>query len=383
MEGNNSDTSILESSEKPIVSLQMPSGLMNMGNTCYLNTLLQCIIHSDYLREYFLNFYEKNKEELINVCPLLTDFGLLFHQMWNLQQTLAPKRFLHTMYRITPDYLSYGQQQDMNEMWCWIVDTLQKEHQALYEKISQKDTWSWSISNLSKYSVSPIGPEYYVDDQTKDFHRMCIESWEQFHKKDSLPWTLIHEGLQVQQICCKKCQKIYHNYEPFTSLTLEIPQDKESCHLADCFHSYLKTETLNQGEDLKQWKCDDCKNYTTAEKIVRFWKVPDCLVILLKRFSYTEHEYKKTNIAINIPRDFEFMMGTELLPMKKRMYSLKSIGNHYGSIQGGHYASVCLHKDNWWRMDDLHIEHIGDIHNTQWLNQNREAYVLFYERCKE
>ena len=348
--------------------MEPPSGLMNMGNTCYLNTLIQCMIHSNKLRNYVLS----SGKHLNEHTPLWREFGILFHQLWELKQSLVPKRFLTVVSQLSPDYLSNGYQQDMNERWCWIIDTLQKEH--VHFKL-EHETCDWTFESASN-CIQMDTLEFHHS--PREFHQSCLDAWHRFHLKDSMEWTMCHEGLLVQQICCNTCGKIYHNYEPFTSLTLEIPLREEACHLSECFQSFLKKEILNQHQ--QDWKCDDCNAYVLADKMVRFWKVPECLVILLKRFQYTDKGGPlKITTGVDIPLEFEFMTGTELLPMKHKTYHLKSIGNHYGNSYGGHYNSICWHKEHWWQIDDLHVELINDS-TESWSRNNSNAYMLFYER---
>jgi ubiquitin carboxyl-terminal hydrolase 8 len=359
---------------------ETPTGLMNMGNTCYLNTLLQCILHSNCLREYILKS-RKDTEQ----TPLLTEFGILFHQMWELKQSLVPKRFLTILNRLSPDYLSFGYQQDINESWCWIMDQLQKEHTNIHVSDTLHHLQSlWTLEYMHLHFNIQKDPS-----ENWEFHRQCLQAWSGFHKNclGHFDWIQKHEGLLVNQVCCNQCGKLYHNYEPFSSLTLEIPIDKsnpnpkESCHLSECFQSYLKTEILNQTQH--DWKCDDCKEYTSAEKIVRFWKVPECLVILLKRFMHSDSNGQcKITTGIDIPFEFEFLKGTELLPLPYKKYQLKAIGNHYGNIHGGHYNASCLHKGQWWNIDDLHMQPIHE-QREDWSKGNTSCYMLFYERCCE
>ncbi len=75
--------------------------------------------------------------------------------------------------------------------------------------------------------------------------------------------------------------------------------------------------------------------------------------------------------AIDIPLNIRFV-GLE------GAYSLSSIGNHIGSLDGGHYYAVAKNPDgSWYTYDDIGITHIDDISTI--VKKNRDAYMLFYE----
>lgn len=365
-----------------------PSGLMNMGNTCFLNTLLQCLLHVDRVREFFINAYRKHTESDNNIHEtnktniLITyEIGLLFNQLWNDKQSLLPRRFITALACSMPSYMNMGEQHDIGELWCWLADRIHQEHKSL-ESIK----WNFNTIGLGNLTMT------MKDMDVLKFHKKCLQKWNDFHKNDSIEWTKLHEGLQVIQIICKKCKHVYHNFEPFTMITLDIPDESSNSHtdLSKCFQDLFKVDTLNKSTEdgnLQEWKCDHCKEYCLAERVMRFWSVPDMLVIVLKRFEMVQHgnvygHIRKNNMAVEIPLEFQFSDGTILTNVTNELgnpiFKLASVGNHYGSTIGGHYNSICNFNGEWWKIDDIHIE---KMHHTDAVEKNTGAYVLFYQRA--
>lgn len=354
--------------ERPLCQ-NHPSGLMNMGNTCFLNTLLQCMLHTDPIRNYFINIYQKSggdmdtkngKDDRVSISY---ELGLLFYQLWVEKVSLLPRRFMIALSSIMPSYMSVGDQHDIGELWCWLADRIQMENRGV-----QEQPWTFSSFDLEHVLKTP-------DKSVIHFHKKCLQAWNQFHRTDSIQWTKIHEGLQVTQIVCKY-DHVYHNYEPFTTITLDIPKDVTSTDLRSCFQEMFKLDVLNN--DSQDWKCDHCKTFCSAERITRFWKTPDMLVIVLKRFEvHPNGMLSKNGTLVEIPLMFEFLDGT-VLTNDRAKYRLTSVGNHYGSIIGGHYNCICKFEDNWWKVDDIHIE---KLNNIECIEKNTNAYLLFYQRA--
>jgi ubiquitin C-terminal hydrolase len=211
------------------------------------------------------------------------------------------------------------------------------------------------------------------------FHKMCLDTWNRFHLKSrDVRWAMLYEGLLIQQVQCPKCRRCFHNPEPVSCLTLDIPEGAVS--LADCFKEYFKPETL------AEWRCDDCKIDTSAEKLVRFWKAPPVLTIVLKRFKPSaDGRMRKNKTPIHIPLEFHFLEDTELYPREGEVkgapkdYRLVAVANHYGDIHGGHYNATVRRGDAWWNIDDDHVSRI-DPRAGGWWDANPRAYVLFYEK---
>jgi len=342
----------------------MPNGLVNVGNTCYLNTFLQCLYSLTSVRSFLFQhpiFNETiERDVLVKMCPVARITYKLFGHLNGEKGTLCSeviRGYIKQLSKYTPDYMAFhsGQQHDISELWCWWMETIHNEFQK-FNTGKNEDKW-----------VLP-----------HPFHQMCFKQWKQFHKDvKSFDWIWLYEGLLIQQIKCLKCQKVYHNPEPVNCITLDIPESKEgdSVSLADCFKNYFATEIL------KEWTCDDCKIKTPAEKLVRFWKAADVLVIVLKRFVYNETGMYKNKTPVVFPMEFHFLEDTELYPRSSAQpYRLMAVGNHYGGMMGGHYNATVFRDNTWWHLDDDEVKSLDP--SFAWWKNNNTAYVLFYERTK-
>lgn len=353
-----------------------PVGMTNVGNTCYLNTFLQCMAAVPALEAHLRT--EKNPKRPVAhaTAKLMTLLDLA-----SPNACLEPRvvrTFLNQLSQYTPSYLSLtsGEQHDLCELYVWWMDKIHEEQAGGASAKTKATPASSSASSPSSPAIV-----FATSPTWEPFHQMCLEKWNGFHANripSQMTWAMLYEGLLIQQVQCPKCRRCFHNPEPVSCLTLDIPAPASAgtpVSLADCFRHYFKPETLSE------WRCDDCKIDTAAEKLVRFWKAPPVLTIVLKRFETSpDGRMWKNKTPVQIPMAFHFLPDTELHPdivqAPPADYRLVAVANHYGGIQGGHYTATVRRGDAWWRLDDDHVSPQCD----HWNDQNPVAYVLFYER---
>ncbi|CAN4100809.1 unnamed protein product [Withania somnifera] len=153
---------------------------------------------------------------------------------------------------------------------------------------------------------------------------------------------------------------------------------QESVSLYKCLEAFLKEEPLGP-EDM--WFCPGCKKHRQATKKLDLWRLPEILVIHLKRFSYSRFLKNKLETYVDFPAhdlDLSSYMAYKDGKSSYR-YMLYAISNHYGSMGGGHYtAFVHQGADRWYDFDDSHVSPISpDKIKTS------AAYVLFYRRVED
>ncbi|TVU48975.1 hypothetical protein EJB05_00264 [Eragrostis curvula] len=155
------------------------------------------------------------------------------------------------------------------------------------------------------------------------------------------------------------------------------PQD--TCSLYACLEAFIKEEPLGPDD---MWYCPGCKEHRQASKKLDLWRLPEILIIHLKRFSYSRYTKNKLETFVDFPihdLDLSKYIGSRSQQIPHN-YRLFAISNHYGSMGGGHYTAYVYHegKKGWYDFDDRHV---GPI--TEDSIKTSAAYVLFYRRIQD
>ncbi|KAL0460403.1 UNVERIFIED_CONTAM: Ubiquitin carboxyl-terminal hydrolase 5 [Sesamum latifolium] len=150
----------------------------------------------------------------------------------------------------------------------------------------------------------------------------------------------------------------------------------EPLSLYTCLEAFLREEPLVP-EDM--WYCPQCKERRQASKKLDLWRLPEVLVIHLKRFSYSRSMKHKLDTFVNFPiHDFDLTnYVANKNSTRRQIYELYALINHYGGMGSGHYTShiKLLDENRWYNFDDSHISPINEEEV-----KSAAAYVLFYRR---
>ncbi|XP_019504868.1 PREDICTED: ubiquitin carboxyl-terminal hydrolase 11 isoform X1 [Hipposideros armiger] len=154
---------------------------------------------------------------------------------------------------------------------------------------------------------------------------------------------------------------------------------KAPVRLQECIELFTTMETL---EKENPWFCPSCKQHQLATKKLDLWKLPETLIIHLKRFSYTRFSREKLDTLVEFPiRDLDFsefvMKPQNELAPELYKYDLIAVSNHYGGLRDGHYTTFACNKDSgqWHYFDDNSVSPV-----TENQIESKAAYVLFYQR---
>ncbi|XP_027082554.1 ubiquitin carboxyl-terminal hydrolase 8 [Coffea arabica] len=157
-----------------------------------------------------------------------------------------------------------------------------------------------------------------------------------------------------------------------------MKRPQESVSLYKCLEAFLKEEPLGP-EDM--WYCPVCKKHCQASKKLDLWRLPEVLVIHLKRFSYSRFLKNKLETYVDFPvhnLDLSAYIAYKSGESCNR-YVLYAISNHYGSMGGGHYTAFVHHGGGrWFDFDDSHVSPINEDKI-----KSSAAYVLFYRRVED
>jgi len=166
--------------------------------------------------------------------------------------------------------------------------------------------------------------------------------------------------------------------------------------LDHCFQAFTKPERLDEHN---MWYCSKCKEHVRAMKTMELWRLPNILVITLKRFEF-KHILRrdKLDTLVTYPLDGLDMSkhcastqsdGKSFVQDDvPQMYDLFAVTNHYGRMGFGHYTAFARRwdehgmSDDWALFDDASVRSVGDGRGSAGRNGvvSSAAYVLFYRR---
>ena len=337
-------------------------GLYNLGNTCFMNSSLQCLSNTIPLTDYFLGYDYKreiNKDNFLGTGgKLATAYAELMKEVWlGKDQVLKPSKFKHQLSTFAPQF-SGGYQHDAQELLAFLLDGIHED--------------------LNRVRNRP-----YIEDKDCDGTndaKDAVEAWKNYLKRNKSLVVDIFQG-QFRNTCiCQQCGHRNIRFEPFMYLSLPISDSCET--LQDCLELYLKTDVL---DGANQWYCGKCKEHVDATRKIDIWILPPILIIHLKRFKYDDYGQRgsKNNQTLEYPMEkwdlskFVLGQGSEV-----PYYDLYAVSNHLGGLGGGHYTAYALNRFNeeWYEYNDSTCRMLED---TSVVERNSTAYLLFYNRSSE
>ena len=336
--------------------------LANLGNTCCINTLLQSIYNSDL---YTVLDSIKLREGKHDMCIALKK--LLYNMKNDTSDVTIPREFIKTLVRKLSNWISIGDQMDINEVWTLLVDLIEEE---LKTKQSNK-------LSFKRRSV--------IDDETYAFYKKAETEW--FTKACLSEWSNSTKWMIVSIVKCSVCKHTCQNFETCSMLTISLDNNKDNNKDNDKDNTYNLEHYIDkyfQSETLDEWKCDNCKNTNCGTRTMRIWRAPKILAIALKRTIINPNNtITKINTSIDINQTININKWLIHPVITKTAYNLNSISLHNGNTTGGHYRNVSFDESaNVWRVIDDDSCHVfNESENDKLLLNNNTGCMFFYKVC--
>lgn len=345
-------------------------GLLNMGNTCFMNAVLQCLIHLKPLQHYFLSIkfmndlpqvLNSNKKANILLASAFREF---INMMWlkkSNSTTIRPKAIKLLMGQLNSDYEDY-EQRDSHEFFLRLIEEIGK-----------------GIS----YEV-----DIKITGEAKNFSdKLTIKAYERFRECNAKEYSeliSIFGGMfnNIVQRTSSKEKELSYNFETFMSIEVPIPDNKvkiSGLHshadirapitLMDCLEEYTKIEEI-----------EGVTKTESIKKKISIWQLPMILVVCIKRFekSLYGNFIKKIDKKVDCPFELDIGKYVTSPEQNNAKYELYGVTNHMGTPQGGHYTANCIVDNEWFYFND---NDIAKLEKNKVITN--EAYMLFYQRVKQ
>ncbi|KAL4791199.1 hypothetical protein BDV19DRAFT_313846 [Aspergillus venezuelensis] len=319
-------------------------GLFNLGQTCYLNVILQTMLHDPILSTYFLGNGHQLHDCTVSDCIgcAVAEAFADFHSI-DKPEGFAALNLLLASWRASPTLAGY-QQQDAHEYYQFLVDKLHT-------------------------SAEPHG----------DSHEKGCSCF--FHRT--------FYGKLRSSVTCDKCGNVTKTEDPIVDLSLDVQVQAKKRAMGGTGTSAMPTlngclESFTSPEKLMAdvYNCSGCGNTPQkATKQLRIKKLPAILCMQLKRFEHTFTSAEKVEGRIDFPLSINMLPYTTnpntTVDKSRYTYDLSSAVVHKGKLDAGHYYVYCRQGEEWMLFND---DQVTPVTEAEVLGV--DAYLLFYNlRC--
>lgn len=387
-----------------IMDFALRPGLVNHGNECFINSVMQCLAASPFIHG-FIAKYKQDDEDMINLIKkydlnrLKTDIlpvainklletnvsipdaeRLLLSRVAKkcadfyiyicfkdiiegLQTRRKPVESCSTFLSITSDiekecgfsHLFSGEQNDPHEFLVYILDRI---HTAK--------------SSLVKIDI-PVGYE-----PEKLYLKLYLEHFKKRYENDFSMFVKNFYYYMLTCIECNNCHHVSYDVSPNDIMCVNLPDDWQSnpnLTLDECIADYFKVEAID-------YKCEKCGNSAHNRQDKKLLTRPKTIIIKLKRYTQMGNSLYKINKFIEYPSMLK--LTKYLCSGEEGAYELYGVINHIGSMNGGHYYSFIRDyalvngngrfSQGWMVCNDIQVSHISENEALD----SKNAYILFY-----
>ncbi|XP_059469563.1 ubiquitin carboxyl-terminal hydrolase 38-like [Neocloeon triangulifer] len=392
-----------------------PKGLINTGNTCYANSVIQCLFYISSFRNKVLAQKPRGSQTVLTELQKI--FALL---KFSASTVILPSEHFHAALR--PTYFVRGHQEDGFLYLIHILDIMKEQelkafnieddemevkrefcHSSASEKSDMSSASVSELSNEANRTDSPENDEVTDDSETttmsmspdesvgKTFPCAKPESCEgaestnnndlledETESECAMPKynTLgqqVFGGCQFEMYMCHGCNYEHKQTKRTTSICLAIPdRENKHCRISNLLEAYFQPVEL---QDSEKYECRNCKVKVDSTCFTKLVVPPQYLILCLKRFLYNTSQQQTVKIMTQVQVEDEIQVNG-------KDFKIHAMVVHSGpSASHGHYYSMISTENGTLKLDDGSV--VTNCSTS--MGALDTPYILFYRRkdCQE
>ncbi|KAI5083066.1 hypothetical protein GOP47_0002809 [Adiantum capillus-veneris] len=297
------------------------AGLANLGNTCFLNSVLQCLTYTPPLAAHLQAGLHNMSCNIAGFCAMCALERHVREALSSYGRVVSPSYLVKNLRSISRSFQLW-RQEDAHEYMRYLIEALQR-------------CCSVELVSGGSFIKSVFG------------------------------------GRLRSQVKCTQCSYCSNKYDPFLDLSLEVAR-------ADSLHKALAHFTAIEVLDGdNKYHCSKCNTKVRALKQFTIDQAPPILTVQLKRFGSSGSYGGKIDKKVHFERELDlkpFVTGTEDEDLRYSLYAVL-VHSGYTTHSGHYYCFVRTATDTWHAMDDSEVSQVSE---SSVLAQ--KAYILFYVR---
>uniref|UniRef100_A0A8C5AVS8 Ubiquitin carboxyl-terminal hydrolase n=1 Tax=Gadus morhua TaxID=8049 RepID=A0A8C5AVS8_GADMO len=293
------------------------AGLHNLGNTCFLNSTVQCLTYTPPLANFLLSKEHSRTCHQSGFCMICVMQNHIIQAYANTGNAIKPVSFIRDLKKIARHF-RFGSQEDAHEFLRYTIDAMQKA---------------------------------------------CLNGFPKLDRQTQAT-TLVHQifgGYLRSRVKCSLCKSVSDTYDPYLDIAIEI---RQAANIVRALELFVKPDFLS-GENA--YMCAKCKKKVPATKRFTLHRASNVLTLSLKRFANFS--------GGKITKDVGYPEFLNIRPYMSQnigdpvMYGLYAVLVHSGySCHAGHYyCYVKASNGQWYQMNDsmVHSSNIKVVLNQQ------------------
>lgn len=323
-----------------------PLGFKNLGNTCYLNSVLQCLTYTPPLANFCLQFQHSafcdslTQQDKKSDCPFCLLEKRIVRSL-SVDLTLDTPGKIISGLKIFAEHFRFGRQEDAHEFLRYVIDACHTTCLRLKKLQQQRRKF------VSNGGGDGVGGSSVVKE--------------------------IFGGALQSQVKCLSCGNESNKVDEIMDISIDVIN---SSSVKEAFQKFFQPEILDGNN---KYKCDSCKKLVAARKQMSILQAPNILVIQLKRF---EGIYGgKIDKAISFEEVLvlsSFMCKTSQDPQPEYKLFATIVHSGYSPDSGHYYAYIKDAIGNWYCCNDscVSVSSLQEVFSDK-------AYILFFSRTKQ